>query len=114
MLPIKEKNFLTYLEYKLFCYLNNKKPLSKDETGCFIKKDTLDGLWKTENSFFSDNDIKEFINVLCKDKKLSFEKIREMSIKIGFDESELLPLFNIIGNMSVEEDQFKDFLNSFC
>ena len=107
-----DRSFLTYAEYKLFCHKNNKKPLNKNKTGIFINKSDLNYLFDDKNSNFDNNDIRDFAEMLFIDGKLSLEKIKEISVKIGFDETKLLSIFNNYENFTIDEEQFKKFLNN--
>jgi hypothetical protein len=112
MTQIEDKDFITYPEYKLFCYSKMKKPLKKESIGQFIETSNLNSLFDNENNLFSIDDIGEFKKYLFSDGNLNLQKVTKMSLKLGFDETELLPIFEIKQGIPLSEDEFKDFVKN--
>lgn len=112
MTQIKDKDFITFPEYKLFCYSKMKKPLKKECIGQFIETSNLNNPFDNENNLFSIEDIEEFKKYLFSNGSLNLQKVKEISLKLGFDETELLPIFEIKQKSSLSEDEFKDFVKN--
>lgn len=113
MADLSGKSTLTYAEYKLWSLMNNRKPLKRSVVGPFIKIENLNDFLVSESAYFTENDENSFVKMLSVAGEISFEKIREISKVLRFDESLLFPLFENLVSNSITNEEFLDFLKVF-
>lgn len=97
------KDFLTYSEYKLFCYKHGRTPLRREETGPFIRDIKVRERPR--------EDLSEVFAFLCsQDGAITGESIRGHIRKFGLNEEAIMELFEVLGQ---DQITIKEFCGTF-